>query len=468
MNYKESIYYHSPILIQNLLLNFKSLELYHERYGRKFREKYVEFEKNQWLSKSDLENRQSKELVKLIRHAYETVPFYHARMKKIKLKPDDFKGLDDLYKLPILTKDDIKTNFDNLISTNIKKRVLRHGHTSGTTGSPLNVCYDIATCVVHHVVDWRQKSWAGLTYGEPFASLQGRIIVPLDQKKPPFWRKNYINNQLFLSSFHLAEENIASYFQKLSKDNIQFVEGYPSNLYILAIYLAKKGRVFPLKGVLTSSETLFRNQRELIEKVFCCKVFDFYGMAERTVFATECQKHSGHHLNMDYGITEFLDSNNEPVELGRLGGIVATSLHNYAMPFIRYRTNDSCSLKINSCSCGREFPLMEDVATKNESIVTLHDGRLISPSVLTHPFKPMKNIIESQIVQESLNLLRVKIVVNKLFSVKEEKQLVAAFTERLGREIKIEIEYVGSIPRTDSGKYKWVVSKIEPNFTNKV
>ncbi len=219
-----------------------------------------------------------------------------------------------------------------------------------------------------------------------------------------------------------------------------------------------------MQAVLTSSETLFPDQRRAIEKAFACRVFDFYGMAERAVFATECSKHKGHHLNMDYGITEFLDSRNVPVSKGQIGRIVATSLHNFAMPFIRYQTNDSCALKTQNCSCGRGFPLMEDVATKNEAIITLRDGRLVSPSVLTHPFKPMNNIVESQIIQEDIDFLVVRIVVNKNFNKNEEKLLLKSFYDRLGEEITIRIEYKDSIPRTKSGKFKWVVSKIEPEF----
>lgn len=464
MGFQENIYSHSPAFLQTVLLNVKATELYLERYGKKFRKLFDQFNKNQWLSESELFLLQSSLFQALVQHAYQTVPYYRRKMDELKLKPNDIKTTKDLYKMPLLTKEDIKQNFNSLISTAIPKSKIKQGHTSGTTGTPLDVRYDIQTCVAHHAADWRQKKWAGLEYGQPYASLQGRVIVPLHQTKPPFWRKNYINNQLFLSSFHLKEENLPYYFDKLSKDQIHFIEGYPSTIYILALYLNKSGRKFPMQAVFTSSETLFPIQRQAIEKAFSCKVFDFYGMAERVVYATECDRHEGHHLNMDYGITEFLDSNNRPVEPGCLGKIVATSIHNFAMPLIRYQTNDSCALKTRRCSCGREFPLMDDVATKNEAIVTLRDGRLISPSVLTHPFKPMHNILESQIIQEDLDLLVVKLVVNENFSRDEETMLIKAFNDRLGKEVDIKVEYLDSIPKNKSGKFKWVVSKITPHF----
>ncbi len=466
MGFLEKIYSKSPVPLQTMMLNAKAIELYVERYGKKFWDMAEQFEKNQWRSSGDLKEWQTDQLKRLIREAYNHVPFYHQIFKENRLTPDDIKSLDDISKIPVLTKDVIKQNYSKMISTKLPRWKLRHGHTSGTTGSPLDLVYDIETCVAHHAADWRQKNWAGLTYGTAFASIQGRVVVPVKQKKPPFWRKNHINNQLFLSSFHLTNENIPRYFDELKRNNIQFLEGYPSTVSILALWLNKNGMTFPLKAVLTSSETLFGSQREIIEKSFCCKIFDFYGMAERAVFASECEQHIGHHLNEDYGITEFLDDRNEPVDPGHLGHIVATSLYNQAMPLIRYKTNDSCSLKAIKCRCGRTFALMDDVATKNESIVSLPDGRLISPSVLTHPFKPMVNIIESQIIQDTIEELTVKIVKNERYSQEDERMLLAAFKQRLG-EIRITIEYCEVIPRTKNGKFKWVVSSIAPQFNEK-
>src|SRR5262249_31371149 len=174
-----------------------------ERYGRKFWKVFNEFERNQWLSSAELQTYQDEKLQLLINHAYKTVPYYSELMRTHMLVPSDIKTRADLAKLPILRKEDVRKHFTRLLSTAYPKFLLRHGHTSGTTGSPLDFCYDIKTCVVHHVADWRLKYGVGLHYGDPYASLQGRVIVPIQQQKPPFWRYNYVNNQLFLSSFHL-------------------------------------------------------------------------------------------------------------------------------------------------------------------------------------------------------------------------------------------------------------------------
>lgn len=446
------------------MLNGYAIKIHRERYGKRFREKFRELQQNEWLGYEAMQEYQHNKLQLLIKHAYESVPYYRRIMDDRKLKPDDIRIANDLKKLPVLTREDVKKNARDLISTGFRKRALIPGHTSGTTGSPLEFFWDQNMCVYNNAADWRQKNWAGLRYGERHAVLLGRMIVPRKRMRPPFWRMNYLHNQLWLSSFHMSEENLGHYVKKLRKFKPKVIEGYPSTVYILAKYLESREMSFPVTAVLTSSETLFQTQRETIERAFGCKVFDFYGLAERVIFATECDKHEGRHLNMDYGITEVLDDKGEPVREGQMGWLVGTSLHNYAMPFIRYKTNDISAILEKKCSCGRAFPLMEDVTTKAEDIVVTKDGRHISPSVLTHPFKPLHNIKISQIIQEDLDLIRIKIVKGPGYTAEDTKKLLAAFYDRVGRDMTVKVEFVKSIERTSSGKYKWVVSKVPLKF----
>lgn len=220
--------------------------------------------------------------------------------------------------------------------------------------------------------------------------------------------------------------------------------------------------IFPLKAVLTSSETLLPFQRETIEKSFQCKIFDYFGMAERVAFATECENHTGHHFNMDYGITEIVDKNGEPIENGKMGRIVGTSIHNLAMPLIRYETNDVTSIQKKKCPCGREFPLIGDVATRTEDIVVTKDGRMISPTVLMYPFDPLLDKIEmSQIIQDDVNNITVKIVKRPQYSQQDTNLLLSGLHERVGDDMEIKLEFVDSIPTDPSGKFQFVISKVE-------
>lgn len=461
MGLSKLLYDKSPHLLRTAFLNVYAYSLNFERYGRDFERLMDEFARNEQLSRGELEEYQREKLVALIHHAYEHVPYYHNVMKGLKLVPSDFKGLEDLPKLPVLTREDVKKHNQLLQADNVPKHRIRHGHTSGTTGSPLGFLWDLSVCTIHHVADWRQKGWAGLKLGDPFISVQGRQVVPATRQKPPFWVMNAVHNQLFMSSFHLKEEFLDSYVDKIRKFGPKGVEGYPSTLYILARHLKKRDRYCAVPAVLTSSETLLPIQRELIEERFQCPVFDFYGMAERVVYASECQYHRGKHLNMDYGIVEVVDNDNDTVSEGTLGTIVATGLWNHAMPLIRYRTSDVTAIHRGTCACGRNFPLMDQVTTKAEDIVLLEDGRMVPSSILTHPFKPMDNIVKSQIIQIDTRTLDIYLVTNRNYSDSDSQLLLKGMKERVGSGMNINLRIVDDIPNEKSGKFRWVISKLE-------
>jgi phenylacetate-CoA ligase len=278
--------------------------------------------------------------------------------------------------------------------------------------------------------------------------------------EPPFWRRNHRHHQLLLSSFHLSKANLPAYFDALADFQPAVMDGYPSTLFLLAKYLQTQGRFFPVKAAITSSETLYDFQREVIEERFQCRVFDYYALAERAVFSHECDHHGGHHLAMEYGIAEVTDGDGTPVPRGEVGRLVGTSLHNLAMPLIRYVTNDRTALRAGQCPCGRHLELMEDVTTKAEDVLTLADGRLISPSVLTHPFKPLDCIEGSQIVQTLPNAIVVRLIPRPTYTAAHGTQLISELKARLGDDVSVEVEFVDRLETSKNGKFKWVISKV--------
>ena len=196
----ERTYQRSPHRLQELALNAYALKIHLQRFGRPFFALSDRWQKTQWWSREALTELQNEQLRILIAHAYDSVPYYRRVMTERRLTPADFKTVDDLPKLPVLTREDVRRHGSELISRKVRRSDLACGHTSGTTGSPLQFYWDKQTCLVNNVADWRQKYWAGLKYGEPHAMLLGRTIVPTQQTAPPFWRMNYLHNQLWLSS----------------------------------------------------------------------------------------------------------------------------------------------------------------------------------------------------------------------------------------------------------------------------
>lgn len=462
-----TLYERAPVWGQNLLLSGFGVLLDRERYGGRFEEFRGLLERTERWSRPELEAYQDERLRDVVAHAYGTVPYYRRRFDELKLKPGDIRGRGDLARLPLLTRTDLRRHFDELRSTALPRRGMRIGHTSGTTGTPLTVGYDRDTVWMTYAVFDRHYRWAGARMGRDghrVAVARGNVIVPLAQRRPPFWRENRRHRQLLLSSFHLSKENLPAYFEALEAFRPDVVDGYPSTLYLLAKFLRSRRQTFPLKAAVTSSETLYDFQREAIEERFACRVFDYYALAERVVFSGECEHHMGHHLAMEYGLAEVVDPHGQPLPDGATGRLVGTTLHNAAMPLIRYVTDDMTALRAAACTCGRSLQLMDDVTTKAEDVLTLADGRLISPSVLTHPFKPLACIEGSQIVQTAPDSVTVRIVPGPGYTAGHTRQLVAALGARLGDEVRVQVEIVEQLEVAPNGKFKWVISRVPPGI----
>lgn len=453
----------APVWAQNWLLTRYGEMLERERYSGRYTEFRDLLAETEWKSAAELEDYQDQHLRSIVAHAYETVPYYRERFNQIKLRPSDVRAQADLVKIPLLTRDDVRQHFERLRSTAMPARKMRTGHTSGTTGTPLSVGYDRDTVWMTYAVFDRHYRWAGLSMGrdgDRIAVARGNVIVPLDQRQPPFWRHNRRQNQLMLSSFHLSKANLPAYFEALTEFRPAVLDGYPSTLYVLAKYLQGRGEFFPLRAAVTSSETLYDFQRAVIQERFQCPVFDYYALAERTVFSGECERHEGHHIAMEYGIAEIVGPDGAVMPKGSTGRLVGTSLHNTAMPLLRYVTSDNTALRSTTCSCGRGLQLMEDVTTKAEDLLTLKDGRLISPSVLTHPFKPLDCIEGSQIVQTAPDQVTVRIIPGPAYTAAHTSHLVSELQSRLGADVTIDVRMVDALETKANGKFKWVISHV--------
>jgi phenylacetate-CoA ligase len=457
----DAIYRSSPAWLQTLFLNAYAARIESRRRGKPYRNAIRQLLESQYWPRRRLEEYRDERIRVIVRKAYDQSLYYRRVFSAAGLSPADIRGAADLTRLPLLSKDTVRDHSSELFTARSLSRKWVHGHTSGTTGSPVSVWYDRSTTIINDAVDWRQKLWAGMTERDWIGILLGRVVVPAHSHVPPFWRVNRVHRQIWFSSFHMNEENLEGYVHEIRRRELRFLEGYPSTLFILAQFIVRNGISLPMQAVFTSSETLHEVQRETIEAAFGCKPFDFYGHAERTIFATECDEHDGKHLAEEYGFTEVVDAEGERVPDGKPGFLVGTSLHNTAMPLIRYRTTDISAIRSDQCACGRTLMRIQSITTKAEDIVITPDGRMISPSVLTHPFKPFPQIIKSQIVQDEIDHLCVKIVPSDQFTAEHRESLRAELASRLGPSMRIDFDFVDEIPKDSSGKFRWVISRVD-------
>lgn len=452
----------APAWLQNVLLSGFASVLERQRYGGRYPEFQALLSRMERASRDELLAYQDERLRAVVRHAYDTVPFYRQRFDALKITPADIRGRADLPKIPLLTRDEIRTRYHDLRSSAVDGGRVYEGHTSGTTGTPLTIAYDKATIWMTYAVFDRHYRWAGcrLAYdGDRVAVARGNVIVPPTQSSPPFWRHNWRQNQLLLSSFHMSRQHLPAYVDAMRRFGATVIDGYPSTLYLLAKFLQSVGETLPLRAAITSSETLYDFQRAVIEERFECRVHDYYALAERVTFSHECVER-GHHLAMEYAITEIVDDDGQPVPAGSPGRLVGTTLHNSAMPLLRYATTDVSAVSEAVCACRRASHLMAAVTTKAEDCLTLPDGRVISPSVLTHPFKPLDSIEGSQIVQTRPDCVVVRLVAGPGYAPALTDHLKRELGGRLGPDVEVRVEFVDRLESQANGKFKWVISHV--------
>jgi phenylacetate-CoA ligase len=324
----------------------------------------------------------------------------------------------------------------------------------------LSVSWDRGVVVMTNACLWRSRRWAGFEFGSPYATLFGRFVVPAAATRPPFWRVNRAWNQLMLSPLHLSDVTAPLYLDAMRDFGAEALEAYPTSAYILARYAEAAGLRLPLKSVFTTSEPLLPIQRELIEDRFCCRVFDFYSQAERVMFSSECEFHDGHHVYEEYGVTELVDGAGAPVPTGSMGRVVATSLHSFGMPLIRYALGDVTSTAARPCRCGRTPALVTGVATKEDDVVVTPDGRLLPPSILSPAFKGARAAAKSQIIQRRPDEIIIRIVRLGAFTPDDERLIEHGLRMRMGPAVRVRFEYVEDIPCSARGKFRWIVSTV--------
>jgi len=425
------------------------------RYGKVFWDTYNFLQESQWWSREKLEEYQMQQLKKLLQHAYENVPYYRRVFDERRLKPKDIQNFDDLKKLPYLTKDIFKTHFKEIVATNVKLKGLPKGHTSGTTGKPIQFYQDSGSEQKELAFIYHQWSRVGVKPGDSIIQLRGAIIEGS--------RKSYydpINKVLRLSPRLDSKKTVCYYLEKMHQFGAGYFHGYPSSISIFASMIKKYGLPvrFKLKAVLFASESIYQWQKEITQEVFNCRIFSHYGMAERAVLAGECEKNNSYHCVPQYGFTEIHPETNE---------IIGTSFLNHVNPFIRYKTTD-CILQMtgsNCNECGRQYyPVFSGIEGRLEDYIITPKGIPISPAVITFPFKEIKTIKSTQLIQTSLNRIKLKVVPwehcsHKIFD-EEIEQLCHGLQSMLGPEMKIETELVESIQHTKSGKFRWIISEV--------
>ena len=421
--------------------------------------KYLsQYERFQRVPKQEIDSYQLAHLKKLIEHAYSKSGYYKEVFDAHGIGPADVKSLEDIKKLPYLTKNDLATRFDHIVTTN-KSLFISEKTTGGSTGQAVTLLKNSDALARERAATWRSYNWAGVTIGDPQARFWGIPLHAGQQIK--YSLVDFVANRKRFSAFDINEERLEMFYEQLVKFKPRYLYGYVSVIEIFARFIRDNNYTLPpsVKSVITTSEVLSKGVRKTIESALGVKVFNEYGCGEVGSIAHECE-HGEMHVMDDNVIVEILSESEDSAD----GEIVVTDLFNYATPLIRYKLGDYASLSKKECECGRTLKTISNIHGRAYDCIRTEAGQIFHPEVVMYIFEDIKDTIggikQFQVVQENLDSLHIKIVKQDDYNKATEKNIDSNIRSRLHVNMKTRYEYVDEIAREKSGKLRLVKSEI--------
>ncbi|MCR9105131.1 MAG: phenylacetate--CoA ligase family protein [Gammaproteobacteria bacterium] len=417
-------------------------------------------ESSQWLSADELQALQLNRLRGFLQRIGTDVPYFTSQFEALDFDPAAIDSVTDLQRLPLIGKPEIRANFDALVSATAGP--LEKFSTGGSSGEPL-IFYRGKERVSHDVAaKWRATRWWGVDIGDPEIVVWGSPIELGAQDRVRWLRDKLLRTQL-LSAFEMSNANMLQFTTRLRNVRPRMLFGYPSSIALLAEYVlanAYKVDDLGIEVVFVTSERLYDHQRALIEEAFGCPVANGYGGRDAGFIAHECPQ-GGMHITAEDIIVEIVNEAGEVLPQGERGEIVITHMATADFPFVRYRTGDVGSLGEGQCSCGRTLPLMGEIDGRTTDFVRAADGTVLHGLALIYVLREMPQIREFKVIQESLTRLTLQLVSDGNDKPAMEAEITEQFQRRLGPSLLVDFDYVEKIPREKSGKFRYVVSRLD-------
>lgn len=421
---------------------------------------HKEMEQSQYWPMERLEDLRVARLKALLTHAGQHVPYYRDVFSQLAFNPANVTAVADLQRLPFLDKAVIRAHTEALKSDQAQD--LARFNTGGSSGEPLiffigneRVSHDVAA-------KWRATRWWGVDIGDPEIVMWGSPIELGSQDRVRQLRDALMRTKL-LPAFEMSPQKVAGFIAEIRAMRPKMLFGYPSAFAHIAHH-AQEHNIrlddLGIKVAFVTSERLYDHQRELIQSIFGCPVANGYGGRDAGFIAHQCPA-GGMHLTHEDIIVEIVDAEGHVLPPGQSGEIVVTHLATKDFPFIRYRTGDVGVLGDQPCSCGRTLPLLKEIQGRSTDFLVAADGTVMHGLALIYIVRDLPGVRQFKIVQESLALTRILLVTDTNFDVAHLPNIERGAKARLGEGVVVEVQLVDEIPPEKSGKYRYVVSRVE-------
>lgn len=414
-------------------------------------------------SPEQLQTRQFKNIKKIIKHAYENTRYYKRAFDKICFLPTDLNNPDNMRQLPVITKEEIRENLNDMIAATFNISVLTKDSTGGSTGTPMVFYRDKECWNKRRAQELFFDKWIGCDIGTKVAYFVAGTHHPRGISNLRAKIRNATCERILaFDPYNITDKYMADFLLKFRKFKPSIIKCFPNSLYIFAEYI-KRNNIKDLKvdAISCAGENLYPYQRQLFEKIFKCKVFEKYGTRESGVIACECSMHNGMHIFTEGVYLEFIKDGRQALP-GEMGEIIVTDLFNYGMPLIRYKIGDVAIVTDRKCPCGSNLPLIDKIIGRDRDILVAQDGTPKTGYLFVEIINKNNIPAKCQFVQEDANSLLVNIVKLNGFENQYLKIIEDNCRKILGHSTNIKFAFLEDIPKENSGKFKYVTSKISP------
>jgi len=454
---KQKIYEKAPHFIQNSIITIFNIWAYHKRYSGKYK-LYIEFyKKNNNLSLDQLKKAQSEKYEAFITRVLKKSSYYQKLYKDIP-NPTAIKNIT---KLPIVNKEDLRSNLKDIYTTTKNNAVI--SKTGGTTGKSLEVLYTVDDIKERFAILDNFRGNFNYKLGKKTAWFSGKnLLNNNDLKKDRFWKTDYYYNVRYYSTFHIHKKYLGFYLKNLIKYAPQYMVGFPSTMYEIAKFGILNKIDFPpntIKAIFPTAETITEDIRNVLERYYKTNLYNQYASSEGAPFILEC-KNKKLHLELQSGVFEVLDSQDNPCKNGRL---VVTSFNTNGTPLIRYDIGDQIELSDEeNCTCGNQNPLVKQILGRISDYIFSEETGKINLGNISNCLKGVKGIIKFQIQQYNLAELIILIESDpEIYHKDYETIFLQNLRDRVGKKMTLKIKYVDKIPVEKSGKFRLIKNELK-------
>lgn len=408
---------------------------------------YKLIKRMQEFSPAQIKDWQNQRLRELINHAFNNTVYYRELFNELQLSPSEIRTAEDLQKIPVLTKEIIKKNYAKLLPENLSEISHKHSSTGGSSGDPLQFNLDLDSwsyITANTIVYWEKF---GYKYGYKHLAI-GSTSLFVDNNTSIKHKLYYrLKKKIGVNGVNMSDEVIENYIKIIQSNNIKFIYGYASAIYLLAKYSRENNIKLNIESVFSTSEILTDVYRNEISEAFNCNIVDGYGAHDGGVSAFQMQNR---YYEVGYNAVFRLQNLK-----GNIGDILLTNLQSKSMPFINYQLGDKVEIVTNQEA--KELyngQLIKKVYGRTSDVFYLENGKVLTGPGFTILFKDL-NVEAYQIAKVDKMHLLCKVIKGKDFREEEREIIISTMKKQAGKDCEITLEFVDEFPILKSGKKQY-------------